>query len=57
MKKCDFCGRDYRDEAPNFGKEYGFVRLNNSGKLFVEVNLCNKCRNELVEMIEKRIIR
>ncbi len=54
MYKCDFCGKDYKDKRPNYGKEYGLVRLDNSGDLFAEVNLCDDCRDKLVLYIKGR---
>ncbi len=52
MCKCDFCGGDYKDRRPNYGKEYGLVRLDNSGDLFVELNLCDSCRDKLIYQIK-----
>lgn len=54
MCKCDFCGKDYEDKRPNYGKEYGLVRLDNSGDLFVEVNLCKDCLTQLLLYINGR---
>lgn len=48
MAKCDFCGKSYGDLKLMLGKEYGLVRLNNSGELFFEADICDDCRNKIV---------
>lgn len=56
MAKCDFCRKSYEDKRPNYGLEYGLVRLDNSGALFFEANICDDCRDKIVAGLKERMV-
>lgn len=56
MRICDYCKKGYRDAGPSPWKEYGLVRLNNGGDLFIELNLCDECRDRLVKELEEKVV-
>lgn len=57
VRKCDVCGKEYPDVGPNYGEQYGFVALNNSGDLYLAMDLCDECRGDMVTLLEKQLNR
>ena len=50
---CDVCGKVI--EAPESGfvcQEYGIVRLDGSGQLFLQFDACPQCFKKLIDMLE-----
>lgn len=45
---CKICGESF-EKSVNFGCEYGIVRLDGSGELFGEADLCPACLDAFLD--------
>lgn len=54
--KCDICGKEFEAQT-NYGKEFGIVRLDGRGHVYLEFDLCEECLCETLDMLTDKVTK